>query len=790
MRRTLKIARYSVVVFLIAFALLAGHAHPAMATPNTGPDPDDIEEQSYYGNSYPGVARQMKYAVSRDGYTDILNTRIKIYLPTATGTITVADADLCYNDSGDAGIPSYDGSYTLGAGNVSKFTMTNTGTGVITQYGTWRSTTGCWDDLKTFNVSGSALDPDTGMYPYFLDVEALANGTYLNLFKINAPAGSYVSQDSSFDTPSLGLESVYPIPPGSNPNSPNPSDPFRVYSTITNRFGADCSVTSSTYNSYAEIYDDDNSGTNYDVQPKQFQVRMQEYNRSTGAYIQDVYPNSVMWNSVNHTSPTTDSAGGWKDDLIVGTARYHTVWTNASKRRIRLYYTFNKDRIYRWKMYNVYYDNTLQLKSPFDSIFYYRECQQPDAKIKAGMSSSPAQVSPGQSATFTPSITVSNYRSSFTANCSIMRTSYTPSGTPTSLGSQPCQTTGSSNNIPINANGTITLKGNSYTVPTSLAPGSKVCDVITITNPTDSSYYANASDNTAEGCVNIIGRPFLTATNNDIWAGGRFDYSSNNCSGQTARNSKISSWNVSDSGANGRYGVTALGPIIGFGSAGQPAGTGFTFANTPSTGSLGAATRCIPNYYDLVGTGGEPWIGFPAMTADMGRKLYYSSTSMAMTVGGTVPKGTKVVLVVNGDLTIKGGNINYANTYGSANELSSLWVIVKGNIYIQENITNLSGFFVAQGTSTTPGKIHTCVRTNQISTYTPLTTNVCNNSLDVYGALLADQIYWQRTKGTTATGQPYAESVQFDPGLYLSNPLNTTGRTPTIQDSKELPPIY
>lgn len=788
MKRLLKASRLGLLLFILAMGFLASHVQPAHAAPNIGPDPTDIDEVGYYGNSYPGVTRQMKFAVSRDGYTDILNTRIKIYLPNPTGTITVEDGDLCYNDTGDSGKPNYDGDYQRGAGNMTMFRMTNTGSGVITRYGQWNGNNYCYNDLLTYNVSGSSKDPATGMYPYFLEVEALANGKFLNMFRVNAPSGAYVSQDSASDTPSLAVQAVYPIPPGTNPDTSNPPNPYRVYNIIRQRFGANCDTIDNPYRDYVEIYDDDNSGANNDVQPKPFHVRMMEYDRD-GNYIRDLYPKSVMWDSVNHTSPTTNSAGGWNDDLVVDGYRYHVVYTTGNKRRIRLYYDFDKSKVYQWRLYNVYYDNTLQLKAPAESIYYYRECQQPDAKLKAGMSVNPAQVSPGQSATFTPSITVSGYRGNFTANCTIARTSYTPDGTPSSLGSQPCQTTGGNNNIPVGSNGTITLKANTYAVPSTVPPGSKVCDKITITSPSSDTYFANSGDKTAESCVKIIGRPFLQVVNNDVWAGSRFDYDTNDCSGQSARLSAIRSWAVSGSGANGQYGVLGLGPVVDFGSGGSPTGAGLIFANTPSQGSLGAATRCIPNYVEAIGSDGEPWPGYPAMTENMGKKIYYSASSMAMTVGGTVPKGSQVVLVVNGDLRIM-GNINYANSYGSAQDISSLWVIVKGNIYIQDNVTSLQGFFVAQGTSGSPGKIHTCVKYNQMVTFTPLTTNVCNQGLDVYGALIADQVYWQRTRGTTASGQPYAESVQFDPGLYLNNPLSNGVNAVNVQDTKELPPIY
>jgi len=783
--------RLFALLLLLAWGVgVAGSGPVAHATPDLGPDPDDIIEQNYYGNSYPGVKREFKFAVSRDGYTDIYNTRIIIYLPTPTGTITLQDVDLCYNDSKDADKANYDQTYTKSTGLMTSFTMTNTGTGTIVRNGYWDGTDGCFDDVRDYNVSGSTKDPATGMYPYFMNVEAVANGQYVNLFKVIAPAGAYVSQDSSIDTPSLGMQQAFPIPTGSNPLVADPPDPYKDYSTWTLRFGPDCTVTTSSVQKTIEIYDDDNAGTNFDVQPKPFHVRMQEYTRA-GAYVREVRPDNVTWNGVTRTTPGTDSAGGWDDSLVVSGAKHDIFWTTANKQRYRVTYTFLKDKVYRWKLFNVYYDNTLQIKTPFDSIFYYRECQLAGGKLKAGMGIDPtsAKISVGQTAVFTPTITVSSYRGAFTANCAAKRTMYSPSGSPTPLPNPLCQTTSGSSSIAVTGNGPISLQTNSYTVPNSTAPGTRICDEITITSPTDSSYFAVAGDKVAENCVTVIGHPYLKVGGNDVWAGSQFDYSGNKCSTPVVRTSKISSWVNGGVGAFSRYGLFALGAITEFGSANAPGGDGLTYANTPSDGTSGAATRCIPDYYDILGASGDVWPGIGSIPANAGKKKYFVNGNVTLG-SGIVPAGTQVILVVNGNVTISGPTIWLAGGYTSATTIASFWVVAQGNIYIQEGVTNLDGFYVAQGTAAAPGKIHTCVKGSINETYNPLTAQVCSNGLEVYGALLAEQVYWQRTRGTTAVGQSYAESVQFDPALYLGSPYSPAATTLEIQDSKELPPVY
>ncbi|HSX28532.1 MAG TPA: hypothetical protein VLF60_03750 [Candidatus Saccharimonadales bacterium] len=765
----------------------------ASASPNWGPDPDFFTEGNLYGNSYTGAGRDVKFVVSQDPSTDITQTNIRIYLPSATGAITIDDYDICYNDTqkGTA-TNTYDQKFTLGSSSTAAvtFQLTNSsGGGAINKTGTWNGNTGCWDNTLTFNVSGSTKDANTGMYPYTLTVSALANGSFIDTFRVKAPTGGYISTNAAVDAASFGMQQSFPIPAGNNPLSTNPADPYKDYSIWGLPFGPDCSVTTSTVSNYVELYDDDNDGTNLDVQPQPFWVKLLEYDRS-GNFLRYVYPDSVTWNSANHTSPTTNSSGGWQM-VSSGGKRYEYVYTTASKKRIRLYYTFNRDDVYKFNLYEVYYDNTLQTALPYDGIYYYQACQK-TSQMKAGMSASPATISPGGTTTFTPSITTSQYQGTFSATCTIVQNVYNPDGSQSSTSNPACTKNGNTN-IPISANGTVTLDTNNYSAPTATSPGSKVCETITITSPSAPTYFASAADQTATYCVKIVGHPYFVVGGNDVWAGSSFDYSDNSCSGLAARASGISSWVTNGAGAVGEYGVLALGAITEVGSANQPGGNGLTFANSPSNGSLGAATHCIPDYYTTVGTSGAAWPGFASLPTSAGQKKYFATGPVTISAGtNTVPKGTQVALVVNGDVYIQ-GDIAYSGSYASLSDMSSLWIIAKGNIYIQETVKNLSGLYVAEGTSANPGIIQTCTKTGTTPpvTYNPLTANVCNtNGLDVYGAFLADKIYWQRTRGTAVSGQTYAESVQFDPGLYLTSPYSPALSTPQIQDTKELPPIY
>lgn len=322
---------------------------------------------------------------------------------------------------------------------------------------------------------------------------------------------------------------------------------------------------------------------------------------------------------------------------------------------------------------------------------------------------------------------------------------------------------------------------------TAADAGDRICERLQLSGPFNVNIAGNRP-NPSEVCTVIVARPYLTATNNDVWAGSRFDLGHNRCNGQAARLSSISSWVSGGAGAVGEYGVLALGPVLDFGSGHNPGGKGLTFANTPGLGNFASPTRCLPDYYSQVGTDGAITLGgtvnLNALPGGAGKHKYIINGNATIN-GGTLPNNMQATILVNGTVRIT-GDLLYDNNYSTAANIASLGIIARGNIYVQENVENINGLLITQGT------LQTCVRTNQTSTYAPLTTDVCTKGLTVYGAVIADQIYWQRTRGTVGASQPYAESVQFDPGLYLSSPFSstTTSSSIKVEDTKELPPIY
>jgi hypothetical protein len=314
---------------------------------------------------------------------------------------------------------------------------------------------------------------------------------------------------------------------------------------------------------------------------------------------------------------------------------------------------------------------------------------------------------------------------------------------------------------------------------------------------------ADISSNPA--CVRVVARAYLKFFGSDVitcntnaGAGGIFAYAKNAGAGYI--------------GSSVQYAALAMGAIDGPGSdskhgffsnslnaAANP--TTLTFANTGVAGSFGGSLgggtdNCSSNNY---------------YTNEIADASVLARIEPSATINGlSIPDGTaaapKVISRwINGDAYIT-GNIVYSNNgaRASSDNIPSYRLIVRGNIYINNNVTELDGFYFAGGT------IYTCV--TGFNTTFPGYGN-CGNPLKVYGAMQAnDTIKLWRTssvnngtlaKATTNENSPtncaligsscnnIAETFIFSPEMYLgawSAPATTgIGQSDSI---KSLPPRF
>jgi hypothetical protein len=126
-------------------------------------------------------------------------------------------------------------------------------------------------------------------------------------------------------------------------------------------------------------------------------------------------------------------------------------------------------------------------------------------------------------------------------------------------------------------------------------------------------------------------------------------------------------------------------------------------------------------------------------------------------------------------------------------------LVVRGNIYISESVTQLDGIYIAQPTSATNGNIYTCasasgvpVATNDTAIYTR-----CSNTLTVNGAFIAREVQFLRTRGTLSQSSPaelstsgnIAEVFNFSPATWIQQPPVPTDMLEGYDAITSLPPV-
>jgi hypothetical protein len=308
----------------------------------------------------------------------------------------------------------------------------------------------------------------------------------------------------------------------------------------------------------------------------------------------------------------------------------------------------------------------------------------------------------------------------------------------------------------------------------------------------------------------VANKPYLKVYGGDISAGNGLETAVDTCTSNT--NAKVISWNEraagAYSGAGVQYATYALNSITDFASAqgnagGAPVPTGLSFANTATNvaagnfgGSFGSV-GCIPNYYTR-----KPatTLGLPPTIAAMSTGSYGATgttTFPGAGVGsGNVTSGEKITVYVQGDVVIN-GNITYQGNWSAAN-VPLFQLVVLGNIFIGGNVTQLDGVYIAQRNGGAGGNIYTCANGTTPPTLTNgAFYNGCNNRLTINGAFVANSVEFLRTFGTLSQSTPGetsgastgGEVFNFNPTLWMAQPLDTDGRVDNYDAITSLPPV-
>ena len=255
------------------------------------------------------------------------------------------------------------------------------------------------------------------------------------------------------------------------------------------------------------------------------------------------------------------------------------------------------------------------------------------------------------------------------------------------------------------------------------------------------------------------------------------------------------------SGSTGQYAVSASGRITGFQGDNKSGGSNDLTFNNNNLLQLGGysvicrldlAQSIAPDSTDTINT----TITKPAPTTakqiikyDNGNsnQNYTLSNNPAIGFGGapTIPAGVnrqRLTIIVDGNVQIN-NNISYDTNYGNRSGIPSFALIATGNIYVAEGVNQLDGLYVSNRT------FSTC--SNGSTLFNPaLTKDTCKNQLTINGALVANEVYFRRTKGNVGDPTP-AEQLSFLPELYLSPPPSTSTLVDLTRTGfLDLPPVF
>lgn len=293
---------------------------------------------------------------------------------------------------------------------------------------------------------------------------------------------------------------------------------------------------------------------------------------------------------------------------------------------------------------------------------------------------------------------------------------------------------------------------------------------------------------------NVGDRPYLRVYGNDVAAGSGFATEDAPC--LRDNRAAIEAWQKGGlgtrAGASGQLAVFALGTIDGFFSANLRNNSspprphnGLTFGNFSGVGTisgwggLSGLPFCATDYFGQAAANGiTPLSGLQTINEP------------------SIPDGEQQAIYVDGNVYITAGpdgkGVAYQNTsWSSPSAIPSFYLIVRGNIYINPNVTRLDGVYIAQPTvipgsggapdtlNPNTGKIVTCSSALGV---TPPGIAACNKTLTINGTFIARQVLFQRTLGTLTAALPsetaadtdnVAEVFKFSPELYLA-PLHSS----------------
>lgn len=226
-------------------------------------------------------------------------------------------------------------------------------------------------------------------------------------------------------------------------------------------------------------------------------------------------------------------------------------------------------------------------------------------------------------------------------------------------------------------------------------------------------------------------------------------------------------------------------------------------------GGKGGQCRGIPDYYDIASSsiGGDPSTVNGPISPSSITSGYYKPSGGVLELSGAAGLTGRRTIVVDGDVYIT-GNI----TFSYASGVPSLYIIAKGSIHINQNVSQVAGVLVAQrydspkANGDVGGTIYTCSNggggaSGPRPVLASSLANGCNSNLTVTGSFIANRIRLLRTNGRVGLSQPnenwtpngnIAEIFKSSPGVYLSAPKHIqkpSNGNVEFDSIRNLPPV-
>ena len=344
--------------------------------------------------------------------------------------------------------------------------------------------------------------------------------------------------------------------------------------------------------------------------------------------------------------------------------------------------------------------------------------------------------------------------------------------------------------------------GDTYCVTVTIPHGAGTFDGSTVV-------WTSGAVTSAPACGVVSNLPYVSFYGNDVSAGAAFKRPSACVAGDGAGATISTNLNAANVGSSVQFAAFALGSINTFVSASQrtvapTAPKGLSFANT--TGTYGGVFGTNPRCLDYYGTPPSPDTTTTAVNvaAIDGIKSYKpGGGTLTLSGTGNIPASKHVTVYVEGNVVISSNLTTAPSGWTTTDSIPTFDLIVKGNIYVQNNVAQLDGWYIAQPKDDgTKGEITTCAKPGG-GLYNLASSDLyvnCATQLVINGSFTAKKVHFLRTANSLRNGvakegamaSKAAEVFRFSPEAYLAKhalPQSAVAGVGSTDYYTTLPPV-